>query len=113
MSIRETQQKLEQWGMWLRGGVGLGYGANAIAEMRGGGLPTAPISDDHALRIDRVVAVLKKTNVEQYRCVKLLYAELKSLRAIGEQVGLGAKTVQRRIESAEYWIDAAFEVENI
>ncbi len=113
MSIRETQQKLEQWGMWLRGGVGLGYGANVIGDMRGGGLPSAPICDDHALRIDRVIAVLKCTNVEQYRCIKLSYAEQKSDRAIARDVGASNSAVRRRIIAGEYWLDAAFEIEKI
>jgi hypothetical protein len=113
MTIRETQQKLEQWGQWLRGGVGLGYGANVIGSMRGGGLPSAPISDDHALQVDRVVAVLKQTNIEQYECIKLCYVSRMSYRAIGREVELGVKTVQRRIEAGEYWLDAAFEMENI
>lgn len=113
MAIRETQKKLEQWGVWLRGGVGLGYGSNVLGTLHGGGLPSAPISDYHALRIDRVVAVLGKTHGEQYLCIKLCYAEQRSMRAIGIQVGLGPKTVQRRIESAERWIDSVFELENI
>jgi hypothetical protein len=113
MSLRETQQKLESWGMWLRGGSGLGYGANVLGQMRGGGLPTAPISDEYAGRIDRVIAVLKRTNVEQYRCIKLCYAEQKTNRAIARELGVAPMTVQRRIESGEHWLDMAFEVENV
>lgn len=113
MAIRETQQKLEQWGQWLRGGSGLGYGANVIGAMRGGGLPSAPISDDQALRIDRVIAVLKRTNVEQYRCIKLSYYERMSNRAIGREMEFSPNKVQRCITSAEHWLDAAFELEKI
>ncbi len=112
MAIKETQEMLKQWGMWMRGGNGLGYG-NVLGNLRGGGLPTAPISDDHALAIDRVIAVLKKTNVEQYRCIKLSYVQCLSNNAIAREVGVSRMTVQRRIESAEHWLDLAFDIEKV
>ena len=105
MASHQTQQKLQQWGAWLRGGsMGLGYGVNALAKVRGGGVPLPAISDDEAMRIDRVMAILRRFNVEQYRCVKLAYVELQSNRAIGRAVGLQHMAVQRRIEAAEDWI---------
>lgn len=105
MGTVETQRKLQQWGAWLRGcSVGLGYGVNVLAKVRGGGVALPPISDDEAMRVDRVLAILKRFNYEQYRCVKLAYAEQKSNRSIGREVGLQHMTVQRRIEAAEEWI---------
>jgi len=112
MALRETQDKLEGWGKWMRGGIGLGYG-NVLSDLRGGGLPSAPISDDQALRIDRVVAVLKQTNYEQYQCIKLCYEGCMAVRSIAREIKISHQTVTRRIEAAEHWLDVAFEVENI
>jgi len=105
MGSLQTQRTLQQWGAWLRGSsVGLGYGINVLAKVRGGGVPLPPISDDQGVRVDQVVAILKRFNYEQYRCIKLAYVELKSNRAIGRELCVGWNTVQRRIEAAEEWI---------
>lgn len=105
MGSIQTQRILQQWGAWLRGdSMGLGYGVNVLAKVRGGGVPLPPISDEQGSRIDRVVAILKRFNYEQYRCIKLAYVEMKSNRTIGREVSLPARTVQSRIESAEEWI---------
>ncbi|MDB6061548.1 MAG: Phage antitermination protein [Verrucomicrobiaceae bacterium] len=108
MALKETQEKLKQWGMWLRGGTGLGYGQNILGTIHGGGLPTAPISDDHAMSIDKAVAVLKQTNYSQYRCIKLSYVDQKSNRAIERETDISYRVVQRLIEAGEQWLDDAF-----
>jgi DNA-directed RNA polymerase specialized sigma24 family protein len=113
MALRETQEKLRQWGIWQRGGNALGYGSNVLAGLRGSGLPSVPLSDDYALRIDRVLAALKVTDAEQYRCIKLAYVSSLSTRAIGRELDISHRTAQRRVESAEHWLDLAFDIENI
>lgn len=112
MALKETQEKLRQWGLWLYADKGIGY-TNVLGALQGGGLPLAPISDDYAMAIDRVVAVLKRTNVEQYSCIKLSYGRRMSNASIARQLGIGRMVVQRRIESAERWIDTAFTIEKV
>lgn len=103
MGTLETQQKLQQWGMWQRGSLGLGYG-NVLGRIHGGGVRLPNISDDEALGIDRVMGILKRFNFEQYRCVELAYVDEKSNRAIAREIGIPPRTVQLRIEKAEGWI---------
>lgn len=109
MALKETQEKLRQWGVWLRGSSGLGYG-NVLGALRGGGLPSAPISDDCALGIDRAVATLKATNYAQYRCIKLSYVDQQSNAVIGRELEISRMNVQRLIEAGEQWLDDAFGV---
>lgn len=112
MTMQETQRKLEQWGRWQRGQITIGY-SSVLGRLRGSTLQSAMISDEDAGRIDSVVAALKKTNYEQYRCIKLSYAQEMSRRAIARELKISHSTVERRIEAAEHWLDVAFDVENI
>ena len=48
--VRDTEKMLEQWGLWVVQGSGV---ANYASQ---GSQPTAMITDDEALRIDRLCA---------------------------------------------------------
>lgn len=112
MAIGDVQEKLEQWGRWQSGRLEIGYNS-VLGRLRGSTVKSALISDDEALRIDGIMAELKRTNESNYHCVLHTYRDKMGLRAVGRKLDLSFKTVQRRIKAAEHWLNVAFVVEKI
>ena len=62
LSIRGVVEfKLDSWGIWATGSLGIGYPCMAMtAEMLGRGVRIAPMTDDEGLLIERVMSELAK-----------------------------------------------------
>lgn len=113
MSVEEVRKKLVLWGKWLHSGGGsIGYKSSALMLLRanmGGGVPLPPISDDEAMKIDRVLAKIKFHDRDLFRCVRMAYSDGMGNQKIGDALGMARQTVQRRIERAESMLVALFE----
>lgn len=105
----EIEQQLSLWGAWMRQGAGAGIGyvspmGTILRDSLGGGLPTAPITDADAMRIDAVVAALRVSDALQYQVLSLTYVRQMGGRAIGRALGMGETTVRRYHRLAVVWV---------
>jgi hypothetical protein len=85
------QLELEQWGGWVRSGVGVrGYGHSVLGQIRGSTVPTPVIGDERALEIDRAMGRLK--SVDEVLWSALWYTFVDGLRPHqwARRVGVGA-----------------------
>ena len=64
LSIRGIVEfKLDSWGIWATGSLGIGYPCmDMTAEMMGRSLPIAPLSDQEGLMIEGVMAELHQSD---------------------------------------------------
>lgn len=85
------QLELEQWGGWVRTGVGvMGYGRSVLGQIRGSTVPTPLIEDDRALEIDQAMRRLK--NVDEVLWGALWFTFVEQLRPHqwARRLGVGA-----------------------
>jgi len=59
--------KLDSWGIWSTGSLGIGYPSmDMAANMVGRGIQIAPLTDDEGLLIDRTICKLKHSQPEAF-----------------------------------------------
>lgn len=113
MNVETVRKKLVLWGKWLHSGGGsIGYKSSALMLLRanmGGGVPLPPISDDEAMKIDRVLAGIKAHDRDLFRCVRMAYSDGMGNQKIANALGVSKTTVQRWVDRAESMLVALFE----
>ena len=109
--MTDVVQLLEAWGRWSRDpcmphGVRCGI-AIIMAQNVGGVLGMAPVSEEDALQIERVVRVLKQRKPEHYEVLYLSYVRGLSTRKIGKLMEKSNGWASDTLKSAESWVDGA------
>lgn len=85
------QLELEQWGGWVRSGVGvMGYGHSVLGTIRGSTVPTPVIADDRALEIDRAMRRLRTTDDVLWSALWFTFVEQLRPYQWARRVGMGA-----------------------
>lgn len=109
----ELHDRLDKWARWVFVGRGLSLDYPSVepfAQMRGGGLPIAPISDDEGLYIDSLIAALSKDHPleSQAVCYFHLYAPSyrKLAKVLSHSTGepVTREAAGRAYESGVMWI---------
>lgn len=85
------QLELEQWGGWVRSGVGvMGYGNCVLGQIRGSTVPTPVIEDERALEIDRAMRRLRTTDDVLWSALWFTFVEQLRPYQWARRVGMGA-----------------------
>lgn len=108
---KSTHELLRLWGGWarhpdLRMNVRCGI-AIIIEANFGGTVGEQRISDDEALRVDRVIAQLKTRNPSLCRVLREAYVHDLSSREIGIKFGYDHKKALALLNQAIAWVDGA------
>lgn len=105
-----TEELLQKWGFWSRGGAGVGYHSSMQTLMRLVGAenctPVA-ITDDLALGVDRVVGELKLRSPELFEVVYLRYVSQLGMALIAQRIRQSRHVAEKRLSGAVAWVDAA------
>lgn len=108
--IELVRSLLTGWGRWSRSGLpGPGAYRCPLADLRGGGLPAAPISDDDALTVEQAFRDLERYDVQlatALHCQHVL--QLSSYDKIARRMHLpGARAryeARNLVLNAEQWM---------
>ena len=112
MTEKNTAWLLAQWALWQREGVGLRMNARsplaAMSKTACGAYVSSEICDDDALRVDRVMAQLKKVNPTWHRVLVWAFVMQWGERTIAARLGITRHAVGRLYEEAYGWVDGFF-----
>lgn len=105
-ALADTRALLTRWGRWVMDGRQLPAGPLGVLGVRKAP-PSASITDDAALRVDRAVAQLALRHPRTRMAVLLYYTQTHMTHAhLGKALRCGKGTAQRLLSSGEHWIDA-------
>lgn len=106
MAQREdsTEYLLEKWGIWAR--IGVGNLNNAAPSWS---LPTVRLTDDQALEIDRLVALLGVRHPERGEALIRYYTTGKTYKQVGASLGMGEERARQTVMAGVAWVDGALE----
>ena len=102
---------LEAWGRWSRdpcmpSGVRCGI-AIIMAQNVGGVLGMAPVSDDEALQVEKVMRVMKQRKPDHYDVLYMSYVERLPTRKIAKRMDKSNGWASDMLRAAEAWVDGA------
>lgn len=100
---RDTEEMLEQWGLWVVQGSGV-YCCAAPSESR-----TPAITDDEALLIDRLMGRLGKRYPECGEVLLRYYTSSSSFAQVGKRMGFGEEKTRQLWKAGVAWVDGALE----
>lgn len=101
--IRDTEEMLEQWGLWVVQGSGVAQ-CSAPGEQR-----TPMITDDEALLIDRLMGRLGHRYPECGEVMLRYYTSSCSFVQVGKRMGFGEEKTRQLWKAGVAWIDGALE----
>lgn len=101
--VRDTEEMLEQWGMWVIQGSGVSR-CQAVGDR-----PTPMITDDEGLLIDRLVGRLGQRYAEAAEVVLRYYTSGAPFAAVGRRMGFGEEKTRQLWKAGVAWIDGALE----
>ncbi len=110
MQFPATEQRLIEWATWARAGSSLGYKSPSLIVMIqnvGSSVPSLPVSDESAERVDQVVARLRRSQEDMGVIIILYYLERYSDVRISRALSISRHRVSKLRESAVAWIDGA------
>lgn len=114
---RDAEELLTQWGRWSRQQVGVPRCTSpSYVLMRDNveqmdSLPAACITDEEALMIDRMVAVMARRWPTMASCITVYYRGFDMTMAdVGKQVGLARLKVRELIIAGHAYIDGCLEM---
>lgn len=111
--LADTQQRLREWGQWVRSG-GIDNGYNRVQLVAGGSVRSALCNDEDALQVDQAVARLKRRDRLMGRVLVMAYLGQYSREQIAREAGAGSREkVRYLLGGAEAWIDCALTDERI
>ncbi|WP_263146087.1 antiterminator Q family protein [Pseudomonas sp. RIT-PI-AD] len=109
----DTVYLLQEWGIWLRYEDGVPRYVSAHAVLTRGQLeetdrrPTASISEDLCMLVDRVVARLCHRDQQMGNALFMYYRYRgMSYRTLGRELGVTHMKAQELVRSAEAWVDS-------
>jgi hypothetical protein len=101
---RDTEELLEQWGMWVVQGSGVA--SCSVIGVRA----TPMITDDQGLLIDRLVGRLGNRYPECGEVILRYYTSGLPLDSLAKKLGMGKEKVRQLWKAGVAWIDGALEV---
>lgn len=101
---RDTEEMLEQWGLWVVQGSGVA-GCAVSGQQR-----TPMITDDEALLIDRLMGRLGKRYPECGEVMLRYYTSNCTFVQVGKRMGFGEEKTRQLLKAGVAWIDGALEV---
>lgn len=104
---RDTEEMLEQWGLWVVQGSGVA-GCAVPTEQR-----TPMITDDEALLIDRLMGRLGKRYPECGEVMLRYYTSSSSFAQVGKRMGFGEEKTRQLWKAGVAWIDGALETRRL
>ena len=108
---KPTATLLLEWADWVRHPdlrMGARCGLAVIMAANVGGTVSGPrMSDDDALRVDRVVAQLRARNERLYVALRLSYVDELSYREMAVRLRCDQKKALALINQAVAWVDGA------
>lgn len=109
MSEQNTAWLLAQWALWQREGVGLRLSAKSpMATFARTACETRIVSeicDDDAMRVDAVMARLKKENPEWYKVLVLAFVKDLGPYQIAMRLNITKYFAVKLYEAAYVWVD--------
>lgn len=115
--MRDAEDLLTHWGRWSRQQVGVPRCTSpSYVLMRDNveqmdSLPAACITDEEAMMIDRMVAVMARRWPKMARCITVYYRGLDMTMAeVGKQVGETRLKVRELIIAGHAYIDGCLEM---
>lgn len=100
---RDTEELLEQWGMWVVQGSGVA--SCSVVGVRA----TPMITDDQGLLIDRLVGRLGNRYPECGEVILRYYTSGMPLDSLAKKLGMGKEKVRQLWKAGVAWIDGALE----
>jgi hypothetical protein len=100
---RDTEEMLEQWGLWVVQGSGV-HCCAAPSQQR-----TPMITDDEALLIDRLMGRLGKRYPECGEVLLRYYTTSSSFAQVGKRMGFGEEKTRQLWKAGVAWLDGALE----
>ena len=99
---KDAEELLTQWGVWVWEGTGVpGYVSPMRVLMRDNveqiGRPSACITDEEAMRIDRIIAELWNKSDKIADCLRLYYATNRTHEQVGRLLDLNRLKVREYI----------------
>lgn len=115
--MRDAEELLTQWGRWSRQQVGVprctspSYVLMRDNVAQAGGLPDADITDDEAMMIDRMIAVMARRWPKMAQCITVYYRGMDMTMAeVGKHVGETRLKVREFIIAGHAYIDGCLEM---
>lgn len=109
--MRDTIQLLEAWGRWSRDKClprGVRCGIAIIMDQNVGGvLGFAPVSEDDAIQVEKIMRALKHRKPDHYEVVYLSYVRGLSTRKIGKIMEKSNGWASDTLRAGEAWVDGA------
>ncbi|BCA28355.1 hypothetical protein [Pseudomonas phage PotUPM1] len=103
VQTRDTEEMLEQWGLWVVQGSGVP--SCAVVGYR----PTPMITDDEALLLDRLIARLGKRYPECGEVILRYYTSGLPLDQLSRKMGFSKEKTRGLWKAGVAWLDGALE----
>lgn len=109
--MSDVYQLLDAWGRWSRdkclpSGVRCGI-AIIMDQNVGGVLGFAPVNDDDAMTVEKVMRTMKQRKPDHYEVVYLSYVKGLSTRKIGKVMGKSNGWASDTLRAGEAWVEGA------
>lgn len=113
--LTRMELELQQWGAWVRSGVGaLGYGQSMLGKIRGSTVPTPAIADERALEIDGAMQRLKGFDQVLWGAIWYTFVEDMAPERWASRVGVGrTKARYSTLPAAMRWMVAEMGLEGV
>jgi hypothetical protein len=115
--MRDAEDLLTQWGRWSRQQVGVPRCTSpSYVLMRDNVeqmdcLPAASITDDDAMMIDRLVAVMGRKHAKMAECIRVYYRGIdKTMAEVGKEVNETRLKVREYIIAGHAYIEACLDM---
>jgi len=100
---RDTEELLQSWGSWVLEGSGVA--GLAVRD----GRPTPAITDDEALQIDRLVALLRQRYAEAAEVILRYSTSAAPFAVVGRRLGYGEEKTRQLWKAGVAWLDGALD----
>ncbi|WP_189635874.1 antiterminator Q family protein [Pseudomonas chlororaphis] len=113
--IYDAEELLTQWGRWVWQGSGVPvYTSPSYALMRDNVeqlyLPAAAITDDEAMMIDRMIAVMGRRDEVMANCVRLYYCTNRTMEQVGKLMQLSRLKVRELLIAGKTYVEACLDM---
>lgn len=105
----DTWALLVEWGIWSREGRPSLLGNSPLLQLmaKPSSAPMPKITDDLALRVDRIASDLKRRDSRLYLSLELVFIRGWSVREVAENMGVSRIVADKLVSGAVAWVDSA------
>jgi hypothetical protein len=114
--MKDAEELLTQWGIWSWQGAGVPRCTSPMYALMRDNVaqhsdPVANITDDDAMRVDRIVATMANRYPKTADCVKLFYRSDLTLDQVGKIVGEPRMKVREYLIAAKGYVEAFMDMD--